>query len=481
MYNPDQLWQQVLTDLQITVNAPIFKAFASQTVCLDVTEDTVVVGCPNPVSLNHLDTKFRPQIEQTIQQITKQSFQVQFVIHKTKAEKTKAAPLFDELPETTDTISPIQPINQASNTTVTPSNHQNTPSLSQPSPQSTPLNNLNPSYTFDQFVVGNTNRVAHAAALAVTDNPGKNYNPFFLYGGTGVGKTHLVQAIGNALIAKNPKTHVIYCSIERFMNDFIDSIRFKTTNEFKTKYRSADVLIVDDIQFLAGDKQSTQEEFFHTFNELHASGRQVILCSDRPPKKIETLTDRLISRFEGGLSVDMALPDFETRSAIIQAKASHLNIYLTSQIVEYLAGLDNESIRAIEGMMLKLQTVAIASAEPLTLAIVQSIFGQPTPAAVTPTPMPRNPNALLKLICESYGITLKELISKKRTQNLVTPRQLAMYMLRQDLGLNLETIGQLLGGRDHTTIMHGIDKVAKTLNTDDQLKASLTALRQGSL
>jgi chromosomal replication initiator protein len=336
---------------------------------------------------------------------------------------------------------------------------------------------LNANYTFDQFVVGNTNRVAHAAAQAVTDNPGKNYNPFFLYGGTGVGKTHLVQAIGNALIAKNPSTRVLYCSIERFMNDFIYSIRFKTTNEFKAKYRSCDVLIVDDIQFIAGDKQSTQEEFFHTYNELHASGKQIILCSDRPPREIGSLTDRLVSRFEGGLSVDIAQPDFETRAAIIQAKAERLNIELTPDITEYLADQGAENIRSLEGMMLKLQTVVLADRQPLTLVKVQSFLG---PAAASSINQPLNPNVLLKLVCETYGVTLKELSGKTRTQNLVTPRHLAMYLLRQDLGLNLETIGQLLGGRDHTTIMHGIEKVAKTVTTNDQLRASLQSIRQAA-
>jgi chromosomal replication initiator protein len=238
------------------------------------------------------------------------------------------------------------------------------------------------------------------------------------------------------------------------MNDFIYSIRFKTTNEFKSKYRSCDVLIVDDIQFIAGDKASTQEEFFHTYNELHASGRQIILCSDRPPREIASITDRLVSRFEGGLSVDIAQPDFETRAAIIQAKAEHLHMQLNSDIVQFLANQNTENIRALEGMMLKLQAIALSSPEPLTLAKVQSFFGNQS--VVQPTNQPLNPNTLIKLICETYGITIKEMLGKTRTQNLVVPRQLAMYVLRNDLGLNLETIGQLLGGRDHTTVMYGI-------------------------
>jgi chromosomal replication initiator protein len=457
MLNPDQLWQRVLADLQISLTAPVFKTFLARTICLEITDHDVVIGCPNNVTIDQLNTKYRPQIEEAVQRISNRPLNVKFSLHKDQKSLSKA-PLFDQLPDNLETTDRPESIQSAS-----------APIFA------TPISQLNPSYTFDQFVVGKTNRVAHAAALAVTDNPGKNYNPFFLYGGTGVGKTHLVQAIGNALIAKNPRTHVLYCSVERFMNDFIDSIRFKTTNEFKKKYRSCDVLIVDDIQFIAGNKESTQEEFFHTYNELHASGRQIILCSDRPPRDIGSLTDRLVSRFEGGLSVDIAQPDFETKAAIIQAKAEHLHIALTPEIVQFLANQDTENIRSLEGMMLKLQTLVLATSQTLTLTSVQDFFGH---TIISPTPTQLNPNSLLKLICENYGITLKELLGKKRTQNLVIPRHLAMYVLRHDLDLNLETIGQLLGGRDHTTIMHGIEKVTRSINSDNQLRSSLDTIRQ---
>lgn len=468
MSTPDQLWQQVLADLQITISAPVFKTFLTQTSCLELNDQAIIIGCPNTITVEQLNTKYRSLIEQSVAQVIGQSLEVKFTLDQKAKQSKKTSPLFDQLPDESQSEPPETVIPETQSQTTAPTT--STP------PSNGFESNLNPNYTFDLFVVGNTNRVAHAAALAVTDNPGKNYNPFFLYGGTGVGKTHLVQAIGNALVAKKPQTRVLYCSIERFMNDFIYSIRFKTTNEFKAKYRSCDVLIVDDIQFIAGDKQSTQEEFFHTYNELHASGKQIILCSDRPPREIATLTDRLISRFEGGLSVDIAAPDFETRAAIIQAKADHLNMNLTPDIVEYLANQGAENIRSLEGMMLKLQTLVLSSDEPLTLAKVQNFIGGPTSVTITQAPL--SPNALLKLICETYGITLKELLSKKRSQNLVVPRQLAMYILRTDMGLNLETIGQLLGGRDHTTVMHGIDKVAKSVNTNDQLRLSLQQIRQ---
>jgi chromosomal replication initiator protein len=463
----NELWQQVLADLQISLTAPVFKTFLAQTVGLEYDGTALTVGCPNTITVTQLNTKHRPVIEQSVVRLVGGDVSIKFIVHKAQSSRTKS-PLFDQLPESSE-----EPISETKITE--PVTAPAAPAALAASPVTN--NQLNPNYTFDQFVVGNTNRVAHAAALAVTDNPGKNYNPFFLYGGTGVGKTHLVQAIGNALIAKKPQTHVLYCSIERFMNDFIYSIRFKTTNEFKQKYRSCDVLIVDDIQFIAGDKASTQEEFFHTYNELHASGRQIILCSDRPPREIESLADRMVSRFEGGLSVDIAPPDFETRAAIIQAKADRFNMILTPEIVEYLANQGAENIRSLEGMMLKLQTLALANPGPLKLADIQVFLGHSQAPA---TPQPINPNALLKLICETYGITLKELSGKTRTQNLVIPRQIAMYLLRNDLGLNLETIGQMLGGRDHTTVMHGVEKVTRAMVSNDQLRASLQSIRQAA-
>jgi chromosomal replication initiator protein len=454
------LWPEILANLKKEVSEPVFKIWFGRLSCIELGESFVVVGCPNALTLKQLEAKFRKQFESVIKKLIGHSVDVQFTIQEEIAAPIKSTPLFDQLP---------QGMIEETNNTQTYSSTST--AVAKPT-----ISPLNPNYTFDQFVVGGTNRVAHAAALAVTDNPGKNYNPFFIYGGTGVGKTHLVQAIGNALVHKKPNTKVIYCSIERFMNDFIDSIRFKTTNEFKRRYRSCDILIVDDIQFIAGNKESTQEEFFHTYNELHESGRQIILCSDRPPRDIATLTDRLVSRFEGGLTVDIALPDFETRSAIIRAKADALHLNLSSEIADYVASLASENIRIIEGMMLKLQSFSFSQTGPLNLQLVQSILGQ---APVSPIHRKQiNPNELLKLICETYGITLKELLSKKRTQTLVTPRQIAMYLLRQDLNLNLETIGAMLGGRDHTTIMHGIDKISKLASSDEQTKSAILALRQ---
>lgn len=459
-------WQRILADLQHTLAAGVYKTWFARTVFISGSEDEFLIGCPNKMVVDQLNEKYRQSLEKSALQITGHNIDFRFIIQKAEPQEI-SSPLFDVLPDAEDITNENDPqVTQNQSST----NHQNSGSIAPTL--------LNPQNTFDQFVVGNSNRVAHAAALAITDRPGQSYNPLFLYGGTGVGKTHLVQAIGNALLTHKPAPKVLYFSIERFMNEFIDSLRYKNTNEFKKKYRSADVLIVDDIQFISG-KESTQEEFFHTFNELHASGRQIILCSDRPPREIASLTDRLTSRFEGGLTVDIAPPDFETRSAIIRAKAQHLGLNISGEIADYLASLAAENIRAIEGMMLKLQSLALSTNQPITLQAVQQLFTRQQ--AQTQASRQPNPNEILKVICETYGITLKEITGKKRTKNLVEPRQIAMYLLRQDIGLNLQSIGQLLGGRDHTTVMHGIEKVAKLAQSDDQARQTITSLRQSFL
>ncbi len=454
-------WQRILADLQLNLPAGVYKTWFARAVFISGSKDEFLIGCPNKMVIDQLNEKYRTKLEQSAHQIIGHAIDFRFIIQKSEPQEI-ASPLFDVLPETDHTI----PETSTSNSIASSSTSSAIPSL------------LNPQNTFDQFVVGNSNRVAHAAALAITDRPGQSYNPLFLYGGTGVGKTHLVQAIGNALLTHKPAPKVLYFSIERFMNEFIDSLRYKNTNEFKKKYRTADVLIVDDIQFISG-KESTQEEFFHTFNELHASGRQIILCSDRPPREIASLTDRLTSRFEGGLTVDISPPDFETRSAIIRAKAQHLGLLISGDIADYLASLAAENIRAIEGMMLKLQSLSLSTNQPTTLEAVKQLFAAQQPA--TPTKRQPNPNEILKIICETYGVTLKEITGKKRTKNLVDPRQIAMYLLRQDIGLNLQSIGQLLGGRDHTTVMHGIEKVSKLAQTDENTRAAITSLRQSFL
>jgi chromosomal replication initiator protein len=457
------LWQRTLAEFELTQSVAVIKTYFSRTVFIDGSDGELLIGCPNNMVISQIDHKYRPKLEEIASRLNKSDIDIRFIVQKVEQSQDDS-PLFDVQPDADIPSSQTAAAPAAATEATTPNT-------------STPISFLNPHYIFEEFVVGNSNRVAHAAAMAISERPGQVYNPFFLYGGTGVGKTHLVQAIGNALLAKKPTPKVLYFSIERFTNDFIESLRFRNTNEFKKKYRTADVLIVDDIQFISG-KESTQEEFFHTFNELQASGRQIILCSDRPPREIASLADRLTSRFEGGLTVDISPPDFETRSAIIRAKADRLGLAITADIADYLSSLAAENIRAIEGMMLKLQSLALSTNQPLSIELVKTLFAHQAPAPASRQP---NPNDILKVICETYGVTLKEITGKKRTKNLVSPRQMAMYLLRQDIGLNLQSIGQLLGGRDHTTVMHGIEKISKLAQTDDQIRSTLTALRQSFL
>lgn len=461
MVTYDTLWQKILADVQLTESNAVYKTWFSKTVYIDGSEDEILVGCPNQLVLGQMDKKYRKKLEKTAQRLMEKPVDLRFIIQQGPKEEV-SAPLFDELPvsETSGEVAV-----ETAESELSP-----TPSAGGGVQQSS----LNPNYTFDQFVVGGSNRMAHAAALSIADRPGQTYNPLFIYGGTGVGKTHLVQAIGNALLQKKPRPKVLYFSIEKFVNEFIESMRFRNMNDFKKRYRTADVLIVDDIQFIAG-KESTQEEFFHTFNELHASGRQIIICSDRPPREIASLADRLTSRFEGGLTVDINPPDFETRSAIIRAKADQLEIDLSSEVADFIASLAPDNIRALEGIMLKLKSLSLSST-PLTLQTVQGLFHNQVESQLSVRKL--NPNQIVKIICETYGVTLKDLTGKSRTQTLVVPRQLAMYVLRQDSGLNLESIGQLLGGRDHTTVMHGIEKVTKLLKSDEQTQEAVAAIRQ---
>ncbi len=464
----DTLWQQIVEEIRDTESVAVYKTWFLKTNYIDGSEDEILIGCPNQVVLSQMEKRYRKKLESMAKKLIGHTIELRFIVQQTEVDEDPAStsPLFDELPqpETSGEASIFPEL-------LADSQAEERTSYS----QSDQTVFLNPNYTFDQFVVGGSNRVAHAAALAVTDRPGQTYNPLFIYGGTGVGKTHLVQAIGNELLQKKPKPKVLYFSIEKFVNEFVDSMRFKNMNEFKKRYRSADVLIVDDIQYIAG-KAGTQEEFFHTFNELYASGRQIILCSDRPPREIASLVDRLTSRFEGGLIVDINAPDFETRSAIIRAKADQLSIDLSSEIADFIASLAPDNIRALEGIMLKLKSMAMSTDQPLTLAMAQSLFHKTN--ETTSLPKKQNPNQVLKIVCETYGVTLKDITGKSRTQQLVVPRQLAMYILRQDAGLNLESIGHMLGGRDHTTIMHGIDKVRKLVQSDDQTRSALSAIRQ---
>lgn len=329
--------------------------------------------------------------------------------------------------------------------------------------------NLNPKYTFDTFVVGSNNNLAHAAALAVAESPGEIYNPLFIYGGVGLGKTHLMHAIAHFILKNTPDAKILYVTSETFTNELIDAIRNKnntTTTEFREKYRNNDVLLIDDIQFIIG-KESTQEEFFHTFNTLYESKKQIIISSDKPPKEIETLEERLRSRFEWGLTVDIQSPDYETRMAILRKKEELEGYNIDNEVITYIATNIKSNIRELEGALTKVMAYSRLNKCEINLKMAEEalkdIISPGAQREVTP-------ELIIQIVAEHFGLTPQDIASQKRTKEIVYPRQIAMYLCRDMLATPLQTIGSFLGGRDHTTIIHGADKISSDLKKDETLK-----------
>jgi chromosomal replication initiator protein len=333
-------------------------------------------------------------------------------------------------------------------------------------------NRLNPRYTFDAFIVGNSNRLAHAASLAVAEAPGESYNPLFLYGGVGLGKTHLLHAIGHQGVQTG--LAVLYVSSEQFTNEIVNAIRYRTTEEFRAKYRSVDILLVDDIQFIAG-KESTEEEFFHTFNSLYEMSKQIVICSDRPPKAIVSLEERLRSRFEWGLIADIQPPDLETRMAILRVKADLLRYHVPDDIIAYIAGRVQTNIRELEGSLNRLMAYQQLHRTDLTMDVARaamSSLGSDT----------REPDLsgmqIAQAVAEYYRISIEAMCGKQRDKYIVTPRQIAMYLIRQETSTSLFEIGQLFGGRDHSTVLHACEKIDRSLHTNANLRREVIAIRE---
>ncbi len=333
-------------------------------------------------------------------------------------------------------------------------------------------NRLNPRYTFDTFIVGNSNRLAHAASLAVAEAPGESYNPLFLYGGVGLGKTHLLHAIGHQGVETG--LAVLYVSSEQFTNEIINAIRYRTTEEFRAKYRSVDILLVDDIQFIAG-KESTEEEFFHTFNSLYEMSKQIVICSDRPPKAIVSLEERLRSRFEWGLIADIQPPDLETRMAILRVKADALHYRIPDDIIAYIAGRVQTNIRELEGCLNRLMAYQQLHHTDLTMEVARaamSSLGNDSEKSRL------NIQQIAQAVAEYYHISLKSMCGKQRDKHIVMPRQIAMYLMRQETQASLLEIGQLFGGRDHSTVLHACEKIDRVVNINPALRREIVAIRE---
>jgi chromosomal replication initiator protein len=454
-------WQQTLTALELELDPAVISTWFSKTTLYETSEDRLVIACTDSYSKNVIQSRYADKIQQILQSLYSKKMTVDFIVKPNKIEETVTGPLFDDPPNRAP--------QQSSNTLQDQSHMLSMEYISTA---------LNKAYTLDNYVVGVNNRVVHAAALSVVDTPGQIYNPLFIYGSTGVGKTHLLHAIGNAIKARNPNFKITYTSTEEFVNDLITHIRQrKEMRNFRDTYRQCNVLLIDDIQFLSG-KESSQEEFYHTFNALHQSGNQLVIASDREPSQIDKLTDRLVSRFRGGLMAQINPPDFETRLAIISSKAQEYHLPLSPPVMEFIAQQSSQNIRELHGSILKIKSFHITHNQPINLATVRSILDPNDELKAKPKRI--TPELILEAVTKYFETSLKDLVGKRRTKEIVIPRQMTMFLLRNELGMNLEEIGRILGGRDHTTILHGCERVKSSIEVDNNLilRSHLRSLRQ---
>ncbi len=447
------VWSEILTNLEKSVSRPNFVTWLQPTKLLGEQAGLVKIGVPNPYTTAWIEKNCLKEIKQALLEHYPKMESLQFVV----LEKEATKPL-DDLPLLQET----GPEEAAPDGTAT----EETPSKSGPPP-------FNKTYNFENFIVGNNSRLAFAASQAVAEKPGEAYNPLFIYGGVGLGKTHLMQAIGNEVRKRWPKKSIVYTSCEAFTTDFVTAIQEKRINEFKNKYRKADVLLIDDIQFLA-NKEGTQEEFFHTFNILHQANRQIVLTSDRIPKEMTELEDRLISRLGWGLIADIQAPNFENRTAILQAKAKEKNIDIPADVLEYIASTITDNVRELEGSLIKLATAAMLEDTPITKEFTARTLKDIIKAA-TPNISGRK---VITVVADYFSIEPADILGKKRIKELVYPRQIVMYILREQLNQSYPQIGEFLGGKDHTTIMHGVNKITGLKKADSAVEKDIRAIQE---
>ncbi len=439
----DKVWPAALGELQLQMTQATFDTWLRDSRLLKYEDGTFVIGVKNGYAKDWLESRLLATIKRTLARLVGKTVQVQFVV-------------WDEQALHQDDVTLLTPLAQS-------------PSAAPKSPATCPVN-LNPRYTFENFVVGPANRLAHAASMAVTESPAGAYNPLFIYGGVGLGKTHLLHAVGHICYAQG--FQVLYISSEEFTNDLIAAIRSHTTDAFREKYRTVDVLLVDDIQFIAG-KESTQEEFFHTFNTLHGTGKQIIISSDRPPKAMSTLEERLCSRFEWGLIADIQSPDLETRIAILHAKSASYGLSIPNEIMYLIAGKIQSNIRELEGALNQVLALSRLNHQALTPEVVEEAL-----SSLLPRYNKLTPDQILDAVAGHFGIEIPTLQGRNRSRAIAQPRQIAMYLIREETGESLPRIGNLLGGRDHTTILHGCERIADLMEGNEDIRRQVTTLRQ---
>ncbi len=448
---PKEIWEIARSQLRLQMTKSTYDTWVRDTSCLAFEDGAFVIGVANGYAKDWLSMRLRPVIKRTLTSILGQAVDVSFVVQSAAAAEDDArsgGPLLDysaaeaTLPETLVMPETVSPATGAS---------------------------LNPRYTFETYIVGSSNRMAHAVALSVAERPGNAYNPLFIYGGSGLGKTHLLQAIGH--MAQRQHLRVLYVTSELFTNELIAAIRTQSTDQFRAKYRNTDLLLLDDVHFIAG-KEQTQEEFFHTFNALHSANRQIVLTSDRPPQAITTLEERLRSRFGWGMTADIQPPNLETRIAILQEKAASMGRYVPNEVLTLIAQRAHRNIRDMEGALTKVLAHAELLRRPLNAALVEDALAYLAPAQGKLTL-----ESILESAAAYFGVTTEELTGRNRSARIALQRQLVMYVMREETDASLPQIGQALGGRDHTTIIHGCEKISTELDGNQDLNRQLNELR----
>lgn len=443
--NPEAQWQKVKDYLKENLSPHNYRAWFSHTDATKIEGNTITLSVPSAFIKGQQLARYGQLLNEALKTVFGSELIIEYTIDASKVNKKTQPEIEDE-----DLFT-----------------------VTQSQPTSSQTTSLNKKYTINNFVVGPTNNLAFAAAQAIIQNPGSSYNPFFIYGPSGVGKTHLMQAIGNAIVQQNPSAKLVFVSSERFLVDFVESIQRKSTGSFRQKYRACDCLLVDDIQFLAG-KESIQEEFFHTFNELHTKNAQIVLTSDRPPNELQKLEDRLRSRFQGGLMVDIQLPDFETRVAILKAKLAERNETLPEECLNLIAENLKSNTRELEGKLIQILEMSRLSGKQPDLEFVSRHLGT----------IQQNQNKIvdhkkvLLTVNNYFNVKMADITGPRRQKELVLPRQIAMFLLQSECNLPFEKIGQLLGGRDHTTIMHGVDKIKQAVERDREVQRLVVEIKQ---
>ena len=448
----DQLWQAVLGELELLISKANFTTWFKNTFINSLESIQVIVGTPNAFTKAWLEKKYKEQILQALKNITNEEVtSLDFIVETIKPQAAK--PKLDGITPRTETNN-----------------------FEGKTPENKILNKFgfNSKYNFESFVVGKGNELASAAAKAVAEKPGITYNPLFIYGGVGLGKTHLAQAVGNYLLINNPNLKVLFVSSEKFTNDYIQSIKTGTTDQFKNAYRKVDVLIIDDIQFISG-KEQTQEEFFHTFNALHQNNKQIILSSDRPPKAIPDIEQRLVSRFEWGMIADISAPDLETRIAILESKANEKEYQINKEVIQYLAENIQNNIRELEGALNRIVGHHQLNNSPITLESTKLIMENINTSNVRGTITPKK---IIQIVSTYFDIAIEDIIGNCRRKELVTPRQIVMFLMREEIKSSYPSIGQELGGRDHTTAIHACNKISVLLDKDEKMKNDILLIKQ---